>query len=137
MAEKTRRIDYYYAIVKDMPGEGYRILAGLQDRDISLVAFTAFPLPDGQSQLDMVPSDGEKFRKAASALAIKMTGPRKAFLVQGDDKVGVLANIHRKLVDNGINALAANGVCDGKGGFGYILWVQKDQYEDAAKALGV
>ena len=137
MAVKTRRIDYYYATVEDMPGEGYRILAGLQDRDISLVAFTAYPLPDGRCQLDMVPSDSEKFRKAVNALAIKITGPRKAFLFQGDDKVGVLANIHRKLVDNDINALAANGVCDGKGGFGYILWVPKDQYETAAKALGV
>ena len=54
-----------------------------------------------------------------------------------DDRVGVLANIHRKLVDNDINAFAANGTCDGKGGFGYILWVPKDQFETAAKALGV
>jgi hypothetical protein len=137
MAEKIRRIDYYYAVVDDMPGEGYRILAGLQDRDISLVAFTAFPLGDGRAQLDMVPADDEKFRKAASALAISMTGPRKAFLVQGDDNVGMLANIHRKLADNDINAYAANGVCDDKGGFGYILWVKQEQFEKAAKALGV
>jgi hypothetical protein len=137
MAVTTHRIDYYYAIVDDLPGEGYRILAGLQDRDISLVAFTAFPLSDGRSQLDMVPSDGEKFRKAVNALAVSVTGPRKAFLIQGDDKVGVLANIHRKLADSDINAYAANGVCDGRGGFGYILWVKKEQFEDAATALGV
>jgi hypothetical protein len=85
----------------------------------------------------MVPSDDEKFRKAVSALAVSVTGPRKAFLVQGDDKAGVLANIHRKLNDNKVNAYAANGVADGKGGFGYILWVKKNQYEEAARALGV
>ena len=50
MAETTRRIEYYYVIVDDMPGEGYRILAGLQDRDISLVAFTAYPVGIGRSQ---------------------------------------------------------------------------------------
>ena len=137
MAEQIRRVDYYYTVVDDHPGEGYRILAGLQDRNISLVAFTAFPIGDGRFQLDMVPSDNEKFRKAASALAVSLTGPRKAFLIQGDDKAGALANIHRKLADNNINAFASNGVCDGRGGFGYILWVRREQYEEAAKALGV
>jgi len=137
MAETIRRADYFYPIVDDRPGEGYRILAGLQDRDISLVAFTAFPIGDGRIQLDMVPSDTEKFRKAASALAISLTGPRKAFLIQGDDKPGVLANIHRKLADNNLNAFAGNGVCDGRGGFGYILWVRHDDFEGAARALGV
>ena len=65
-----------------------------------------------------------------------MIGPRKAFLIQGEDTVGALVEQHVHLAAAGINVYAANGVSDGKGLFGYVLWVAPDAYEKAAEILG-
>jgi len=35
-----------------------------------------------------------------------------------------------------INVVASNGVNDGSGRFGFILWVKPEDYEKAAVALG-
>ena len=64
-------------------------------------------------------------------------GPKKAFLIQGDDRTGVLVEYHLRLADSGVNVYASNGVVDGAGRFGYVLWVRPEDYEKAATALGV
>ncbi len=68
---------------------------------------------------------------------LDLTGPRQAFLIQGDDRIGALHQHHLVLGNAGVNVLAANGVVDGMGRFGYILWVRSKDYEKAADALQV
>jgi hypothetical protein len=65
-----------------------------------------------------------------------MMGPRKAFLIQGEDTVGALVEHHVHLAAAGISIYAANGVSDGRGHFGYVLWVSPGDYERAAGILG-
>ena len=66
---------------------------------------------------------------------ISIIGPKKAFLIQGEDRVGALYDFHLKLSNAGINIYASNGVVDGTGRFGYVIWVNPDDYKAAAKAL--
>lgn len=40
-----------------------------------------------------------------------------AILVQGDDELGALKEIHKKLFQVNVNVYASNGVTDGKGSF--------------------
>jgi hypothetical protein len=61
--------------------------------------------------------------------------PYHAFLVQGDDELGALANVHEQLVGASIDIFASSGVSDGRGAFGYLVYVREDQYEKAAAAL--
>ena len=63
-------------------------------------------------------------------------GPHRAFLVQGDDELGALVDIHSSLFDANINVYASNGV-SGVDTFGYILYVRPEDYERAASVLGV
>ena len=60
-----------------------------------------------------------------------------ALLVQGDDKLGALADIHEKLYAANVNVYASSGVTDGRGGFGYVVYIRPDQFEQACGALNV
>jgi len=136
MAETIRRIEYFYAIVQDKPGEARRLLEFFSAHGVNLSSFTVFPVEGGRSQLDFVPDDPELLRQATVDAGIRLIGPKRAFMIQGDERIGVLTEYHLRLADAGINVHAANGANDGRGRFGYILWVKPADYEKAAKALG-
>jgi hypothetical protein len=136
MAVKIRKVDYYYAAVDDRPGQWARILEQLKKSKVNLLAVTAFPTLTGKVQIDFFPKDSEKFKAAAGTAGMILTGPKKGFLVQGEDKSGALVEIHRKLADAGINVVAANGAVGGSGRFGYIFWVKQENFEKAAQILG-
>jgi len=136
MAETVRRVEYFYATVEDKPGEGRRLLEHLSEKGVNLVAFTAFPVGAGRSQLDFFPESTELLQKAAADAGITLVGPKRAFLIQGEDRIGALHDHHLRLSNAGINVYAANGVVDGRGRYGYILWVKPEDYEKAAQVLG-
>ena len=136
MEDTIRTIEYLYATVGDRPGEGRRLLEHLSERGVNLVAFTAFPVGSGKAQLDFVPESVEELQKAADDAQLSLVGPKRAFLIQGDDRIGALHQYHLKLANAGINVRASNGVCGGTGTFGYILWVGSADYDRAAEVLG-
>jgi len=136
MDDTVRTIEYLYATVGDKPGEARRLLEHLSERGVNLVAFTAFPVGGGQTQLDFIPESASQLRKAAADANVDLVGPKKAFLIQGDDRIGALHQYHLKLANAGINVRASNGVCGGTGTFGFVLWVSPNDYDAAAKALG-
>ena len=74
---------------------------------------------------------------AAKELRWTITGPQHAFLIQGDDHLGALATIHQKLREAEADIYASTGVTDGKGRFGYVVYVKEQDYELAARALDV
>jgi hypothetical protein len=137
MPETVKRADYYYAKVEDRPGEGRRLLEFLSAHSVNLVAFTAFPLDGGMAQLDFIPEDAELLKTASSEAGLDLVGPKKAILIQGDDRTGVLVEYHLRLADAGINVVASNGVNDGSGRFGFVLWVKPEDYERAVDSLGI
>ena len=137
MAHKIRRIDYFYITVKDEPGEGYQLLSVLADLGINLLSFTAVPVGPAHTQLTIFPEDAAKMEDEAKKVGIVLDGPHPALLVQGDDELGVLADIHSKLYDAKVNIFASSGVADGKGNYGYVLYVRADEYDRAASALGI
>ena len=137
MAEKVRPVEYYYATVADEPGTAFKILSQLQQAGVNLLACLAFPSEKGKSQVDLVPENAGALKEAAGKAGVRLTGPRKAFLVQGDDRVGAVAEVIRKLAEAKINITAAAAAAAGGGRFGMILWVAAGDYAKASKALGV
>ena len=136
MEDTVRTIEYLYATVGDRPGEARRLLEHLSERGVNLVAFTAFPIEGGQSQIDFLPESASQLQEAAADAGVDLVGPKKAFLIQGDDRVGALHQYHLMLANAGINVRASNGVCGGTGTFGFVLWVDPADYDAAAAALG-
>ena len=137
MTMNIRRVEYFHATVKDLPGEAYKLLTQLATAEVNLLAFNAVPVGPEQTQLVIFPESVESLARAAERTGLIMTGPQRAFLIQGDDSLGALVDLHRKLSDASINVYASSGVTDGRGGYGYVLYVRSEHYEDAAIALGV
>ena len=137
MAETIKKVQYFYATIEDKPGTASELLKNLSDRGVNIMAVTAFPLGDGRSQVDFFPEKPEELIKAALDVGVTLVGPKRAFMIQGDDKIGALHDHHLKLSDAGINVHAANGVVDGSGRFGYVMWVKPEDYDKAARAFGI
>ena len=135
MAFQIRRTPYWYAMVKDEPGAAYRILAQLAERGINLLAFSAVPIGPSRAQLALFPEDHGSLVKAARDAGLVLDGPHHALLVQGDDELGALASVHARLFEAGIDVYASTGVADGRGSYGYVVYVREEQFENAAKAL--
>lgn len=135
MADTIRVVDYYYVKIPDKPGAGARLFEALREAGVNLTAFHAFP-KGRRSQLDFVPSDAAKLKAAAREARLKLTGPKKAFLIEGDDRVGAVADTVGKLAAAKINVTAMDAVCAGSGRFGSLLWVKPRAVKKAAKTLG-
>jgi hypothetical protein len=135
MADAVRLVDYYYVVMTDRPGEGAAALRTLREAGVNLAALHAFP-SGRRSQVDFVPSDVEAFKAAAKTAKWKLTGPKKAFLIDGDDRPGALADYFAKLGEAKINVTAVSAAAAGAGRFGAILWVKPRDVKKAAQVLG-
>lgn len=135
MAERIRRVQYFYVMAPDRPGEGARALEALRAARVNLLAFTGFPAGK-RAQLDFVPEDPAAFRAVARKAKWKVTGPKAAFLIEGDDRTGAMADIYERLAAAKINIVASDAVVAGAGRFGAILWVEPRDVARTAKALG-
>lgn len=134
MAETIRMIDYFYLETPAKPGEALRVLNEFKAAGVNLLAFSGFP-KGRRSQLDFVPKDPRSFKAAARKSRLKLTGPKKAFLIQGKDRVGALAQLLEKLAAEEINVTAAQAICAGGGRYGMILWVKPRDVRRAARVL--
>jgi hypothetical protein len=136
MKLKIRRADYFYFSVRDRPGEAYQLLTHLAAGEVNLLAFSAVPLGPERAQLTLFPDRVEQLAAYAEKTGLVLDGPHPAILIQGDDKLGALADVHSRLAMSKINVYASTGVTDGSGAFGYILYVQPRDIEEALAALG-
>ena len=137
MSDLVRRVEYYYVRVPDRPGAGLKVLSQLKQSGVNLGAYLGFPGGRGKSQIDLFPEDAAMLKQAIEKTGLKLVGPRKAFLIQGDDRVGAVADILRSLAEVKINVKAAAAAGAGGGRYGMMLWVAQASYEKAAQALGV
>ena len=135
MAESIRKVQYFYVMAPDKPGEGARALQTLRDAGVNLLAFSGFPAGK-RAQLDFIPEDPAAFRAVARKAKWKVTGPKVGFLIEGDDRTGVMADLYAKLAAARINITASDAVIAGAGRFGAILWVKARDVNRTAKALG-
>lgn len=136
MGEMIRKVDYFTMQVSDKPGEGARALDALREAGVNLLAFTGFPEGRRRAQLDFVAEDTAALKAAAKRAKMKLSPKKSAFLVQGEDRPGAIAEIMGRLAAARINVTAIDGLCAGGGRFGAILWVKGPDVRKAAKVLG-
>ena len=79
----------------------------------------------------------DRLARAAEDADLSLTGSSRAFLIQGDNELGALVDVHQKLCDAQINVVNATGIADSKGGYGYIIYVRPEDFDQAAHELGV
>jgi len=123
MADTIRRVSYYYTTISDKPGEGARLLETLRSAGVNLLALHAFPSAR-KAQVDFVPSDAVLLTAAAKGAKIKLSKPKTAFLIDGDDRVGALASILARLGAGKDQRHGRDRRVRGMGRYGAILWVK-------------
>jgi hypothetical protein len=135
MGFTVRRVEYYYATLNERPAEAYTVLTGLAQSGVSFVAVTVVPMGADGTQLTLFPEDPLRLADAAKKAGLTLVGPNTALLVQGHDEMGALATIHGTLHDAKVEVFASSGVADGRGYYGYILYVRPEHAERAAQVL--
>jgi hypothetical protein len=137
MTSRIRSVEYFHATVKDRPGEAYQLLSQLARSGVNLLAFSAVPAGIEHTQLMLFPESVEALLRTAASTGMVLSGPQHALLIQGDDELGALADVHRRLFDAEINVYASTGVADGQGGFGYVLFLRSEDIDRARTTLGL
>jgi hypothetical protein len=135
MADRVRKVNYCYAKVSARAGQGAAVLDEVQKAGVNLLAFSGFPIGGGKAQLDLVTEDMAAVRRVARKNGWRLSKTKKAFLIQGDDRVGSCHRQLKKLADQKINVTAVDAVAAGKGRYAAILWVKPQAYARAAKVL--
>ena len=136
MTLNVRNTEYFSIRIKDSPENAYELLARLASEEVSLLAFSAVPFGPNHVELTIFPDRSDAFMQLAKKAGWVVTGPQHAFLVQGDDHLGALADIQRMLLEADVQIYAASGVTDGSGHFGYVIYFKDEDHERAARALG-
>jgi len=136
MSARVRRVAYFHVIVDDRPGVAYALLASMASGGVNLLAFNAIPLGMNKTQLVLFPEEEDRLARLAEEQGLDLSGPQHAILVQGDDRLGVLADVHRQLFEAGLNVVSSAGLTDDHGGFGYLLYLRHEDVDRAANVLG-
>jgi hypothetical protein len=136
MADKVKKVEYFKIETANKVGEGARILGALRDAGVNLLVFSGFPR-GRKAQMDFIPEDAAALRKGLRQAGVSgAERKRGAFLVQGEDRTGAVAEHVEKLASAGINVTAAYGLAAGGGRYAAIIWVDEADINKAAKALG-
>ena len=130
-----RKADYYTMKVSQRPGAGATLLAAMKAGEVNLLAFHGFPAGGG-AQVDFIPDNGARFRRAAKRAGLRVSKLKTVFLVRGDDRVGALTGILGKLAAKRINLVALSAVTAGKGRYGMIFWVKPKDVGRVSRLLG-
>jgi len=134
MADRLRKVDYFYVTVPNTAGQGAKVLSGLAAAGVNLLAFSGFP-SGGKGQLDLIPESSAKLRRAAKKMKLKLSPRKSGFLLQGTDRVGAMTKTLKTLADAKINVTAMDAVTSGDGRFAAIFWVKPKKVAKAAKLL--
>jgi hypothetical protein len=136
MADMVRKVGYAYVMIPNRMGTGAAILARLREAGVNLIACSGFPASGGKAQVDFVTDDVAGLRRVAKKSGWRLSAVKRAFLVQGDDRIGAVHRYLAKLAAAKVNVVASAAVAAGKGRYGMILWVKAKDYGRAARALG-
>jgi len=129
-----RKADYYTLKVSQRPGAGAALLGAMKAAGVNLLAFTGFPSRGG-AQVDFIPDNSVKFRRAANKANLRVSKRKTVFLVRGSDRVGALTGVLGKLAAKKINLVALSAVTAGNGRYGMIFWVRPRDIGRASRAL--
>ena len=130
-----RKADYYTMKVSQRPGAGAMLLGAMKQAGVNLLAFHGFP-QGGGAQVDFIPENGTKFRRAAKRAGLRVSKRKTVFIVRGADRVGALTGVLGKLAAKRINLVALSAVTAGSRRYGMIFWVKPKDIGRASRALG-
>jgi predicted amino acid-binding ACT domain protein len=136
MKDQVLRIEYFTLTTDDRPGIGADLGRRLAKENVNLLGLLEVPHQPGKVQIDLIPENPEAFSRAARKLGIQLSEPRLAFLTQGSDRPGAVAETLERLGNSQINVRSVMAISGGGNRYGAILFVEPSLIEEATRALG-
>jgi hypothetical protein len=131
----VRQVTHFTIEIEDAVGSGARVLESL--RSANLIAVWGYSTGSGKATLEIAPEDAGAFGAAAKAANLDVGAPSTVFYLTGDDRAGAMADAFAALAKAGVSVGAAQGIADGRGHFGAMIYVAAGDAAKAASALGV
>lgn len=131
-----RKVDYHNIVVQGDIVEGSRLPTTIADAGVDFLAYKAIALEQNRTQFTLFPEDGSKMRAGAMKAGFELDGPFSTVIITGDEKPGALAEIYRKLSQEGIQIEESSGIAHINGGYGVVLYLKKEDCYKAMAALG-
>jgi prephenate dehydratase len=100
----------------------------------NLKGLWAYTIADGRGKVGCVPQNAKRFIDTAEKLGLT-TNESVAFYVSGSDKVGALCKVLDRLDKASVNVKVMDAM-GFSGRYGAYVWVDPQEVESAAKALG-
>jgi hypothetical protein len=135
MLYTARRLEYFNVTMNVRADEAYEVLDSLAKLGANFTAINAVPVGPQSTQLTLFPEDASMLQAIAKQANIPLLGPYPAVIVQGEDQPGVLAEIHKRLHEDHIQAFTSTAITDGKGRYGCILYLRPEDADRAVQAL--
>ncbi len=138
MADEITRVEFYMGTLANKAGEGARVLSAFRDAGINLTGFLGYrKTPRNAEVVFFVAEKTAGVAKAAKKAGVAVGGKQKAFFVNGEDRIGAVAEVLGKLAEAGINVESLHAVCGGAGRYGAVVSVAPADLRKASKVLGV
>jgi hypothetical protein len=135
MAYTARNLEYFHTTLNTSADEAFEVFDNFASLGVNFVALTMVPIAPDSTQLTLFPEDAAILAAVAKQTGLVISGPHRAILVQGEDKVGALAGIHKRLHEEHVQIYASNAVTDGSGRFGCIVYLRPQDADRALRAL--
>jgi len=131
-------VEYYVAEIPHKTGEGVRILSAFKDAGVNLTGFLGYWKTAWNAEIVLIldeetPGISAAGKKAGLTLGTK----QKGFMVKGEDRPGVIAELMSRMAGAGINVTSVHALSAGAGRFGALIVVPQADLSQTARALGL
>ncbi|MBN1440538.1 MAG: hypothetical protein JW929_14115 [Anaerolineales bacterium] len=135
MALEVRKVGCYAITVPGNIAEASKMLAAIAESGVDFLAYQAVPADSRHTRFTLIPVDDSVMSVGAEKAGLKFEGPDSAVIITGDERPGALAEIYGRLNRAGIHVEESSGMAHIRGGYGVILYLQKDDCGKAMAAL--
>ncbi len=132
---QTKKVEYFHSTVSERPGTGAAMLEALARNEVNLVAYSATPTGPINTLCTLFPEDSDRLIQAAQKEGLTLEGPHCALLVEGEDRIGALDEVFRKLYDASIDVYSSTAIASRKGLFGCLIYLRPRDIERAWSVL--